>query len=486
MSARKRSDARHVVVVGAGIAGLATAYRLLTSSAGEPIEVTVLEAGRRAGGKLWTTDLGGMPVEAGADSFVVRKPWAVELCRELGLQDDVVIPAAMGASVWTSRGLVPYPDRAPFGIPSDLGDLLGWPGLGRPAKLRALLDLVKPARRFDGDQALGALLRRRLGSGVAGTMLEPLLAGLHAGDPLKLSLLATFPELAAWERQQGSLLRGARAAANAAREEQGRQPMFATVWGGLARLVERLVIRIGGDRVLLDAPVGTVDRSGGALSVESGARRHQADAVVLTTPAFETARLVGPLSGEASRQLAAIPYASTAVVHLVYQEKTADLLPDGTGFVVPAGRSIMTACTWVSRKWPNESFGDRAVVRCFVGRSGDQRFAEMTDSDLTATVAADVARALGAATLGEPVKTRVLRWNRAMPQYEVGHLERVAAIEDALVGECPGVFVTGSAYRGVGIADCVRQAGEAAERVVEHLAGADHARPEREAISWTT
>jgi oxygen-dependent protoporphyrinogen oxidase len=492
LSPGNRAGARHVVVVGAGISGLASAYHLLkASSPDEPIEVTVLEAGGRAGGKLWTIEMDEMPLEAGADSFVVRKPWAVELCRELGMEDQVVIPGSIGAYVWSARGLVPYPDRAPFGIPSDLGDLLGWPGLRRGQKLRALLDLVKPAPKGEQDEALGALLRRRLGTGVARVMVEPLLAGLHAGDPLHLSVRATFPELALWERQYGSLLRGARVAANAAKEEQGRQPMFATVWGGLGRLIERLVSRIGGDRVRLDTPVSGLGSAGGRLWLEGGSTRHHPDAVVLATPAFESARLVAPMSDEASRHLAAIPYVSSAIVYLVYPEGTADRLPEGTGFVVPAGRATITACTWVSRKWPLEAFGDRAVLRCFVGRAGDEAALDLPDGELVAAAAADVARALAIPLLAEPASTRVIRWNRALPQYEVGHLDRLAAIERALAVEAPGVFVTGSSYRGVGIADCVRQAKDTAERVTAYLNGAGRgaAAPgdqDREAVSWTS
>jgi protoporphyrinogen/coproporphyrinogen III oxidase len=478
---------RRVIVVGAGVSGLATAYHLLRAAPpGRRIEVTVLEAGGRAGGKLWTVDLDGMPLEAGADSFVVRKPWAVDLCRELGLDDEVVIPDATGAYLWSDRGLVPYPERAPFGIPKELGDLLGWPGLRRGPKLRALLDLVKPVRKSQEDEALGALLRRRLGATMARTMVEPILAGLHAGDPLRLSVQATFPELAAWEHQHGSLLRAARAAAAAANEEQGRQPMFATVWGGLSRLIERLVTRIGGDRVVLDAPVSSVGAEDGRLWLEDGSARHRPDAVVLATPAFESARLVATISPEASHLLGAIAYVSTAVVHLVYPEGTGKRLPDGTGFVVPAGRATMTACTWVSRKWPHEAFGDRAVLRCFVGRAGDERALELADPDLVEAVAREAERALGFDV--RPESSRVIRWHRAMPQYEVGHLERVARIEDALAEGGTGVFVTGSAYRGVGIADCIRQGKETAERVAAFLAGnvpqGAAGDQEQEAISW--
>jgi len=484
---------RRVVVVGAGVGGLCAAQSLVAASTSRlPIDVTVLEASGRAGGKLHTIELDGMPVEAGADSFVVRKPWAVELCRELGLEDQVVIPGSMGAYVWTGGRLVPFPDRAPFGIPADAGELLRWEGLPRGPKLRALLDLVRPAGKERDDESLGMLLRRRLGEGVAEVMVEPLLAGLHAGDPMRLSVEATFPELHAWERQHGSLLRGARAAARAAREEQGRQPMFATVWGGLSRLAERLVERVGGDRVRLDHPVSAIEREPHGYRVRSAGRDLAADAVVVAAPAFEAARLLSTVSPEAAGELGAISYVSTAVVFVAYPPGTAELIPEGTGFVVPYGDAILTACTWISRKWPNPAFEDRAVLRCFVGRAGDEAALGRTDVGLIATVADEVEAALGIGA--PPSASRMIRWNRSMPQYEVGHLERVARIEAALGGS-PGIFVTGSAFRGVGIADCVRQGREAAGSVIAYLQEGEAGRVtpdrqpgdvEQEAISWTS
>lgn len=483
---------RRVVVVGAGIGGLSTAHAVLSARPpGLPIDVTVLEADGRAGGKLHTIELDGMPVEAGADSFVVRKPWAVELCKELGLEDEVVIPGSMGAYVWTRGELVPFPDRAPFGIPAEVGELLRWPGLPRGPKLRALLDLVRPAAKEREDEPLGALLRRRLGAGVAMAMVEPLLAGLHAGDPLRLSVEATFPELPRWERHHGSLLRGARAAGRAAGEEQGRQPMFATVWGGLSRLTERLVDRIGGDRVRLDHPVSEIEPEGGGYRVRAAGKELRADAVVVATPAFEAARLLSNVSPGAAQGLGAIPYVSTAVVFAAYPRGTAERIPEGTGFVVPSGEATITACTWISRKWPNADFEDRAVLRSFVGRAGEEAALEFSDDELAATVAGEVEAALRIGS--PPVVSRVIRWNRSMPQYEVGHLERIGRIEASLA-ERPGLFLTGSAFRGVGIADCVRQARQAAQGVIAYLQGADTGataeRPpgdlEREAISWTS
>jgi oxygen-dependent protoporphyrinogen oxidase len=260
--------------------------------------------------------------------------------------------------------------------------------------------------------------------------------------------------------------------------------MFATVWGGLSRLIERLVGRIGGDRVRLDTPVSSLGVEDGRLWLDAGSARHRPDAVVLATPAFESARLTASVDPESSQLMASIPYVSTAVVHLVYPEGTGVRLPEGTGFVVPAGRAALTACTWVSRKWPQASFGDRAVLRCFVGRAGEESILELEDGAIVDRVTGEVERALGLGA--RPDRSRVIRWVRAMPQYEVGHLDRVSRIEGRLAAT-GGLFVTGSAYRGVGIADCVRQATETADRVAAFLGSGETAAPgaeQQEAISW--
>jgi oxygen-dependent protoporphyrinogen oxidase len=253
-------------------------------------------------------------------------------------------------------------------------------------------------------------------------------------------------------------------------------------------LIERLVQFVHPDRIHLDLPVSLLGRDQGGLYVEAGDRSFHPDAVVLATPAFESARLLAGIVPDASRGLGAIPYVSTAAVYLVYPEGTAGSLPEGSGFVVPQGRGTFTACTWVSRKWPNEAFGDRAVLRCFVGRAGDQDALDLEDPALVDLVAGEAGDALG--LHDRPEITRVIRWHRAMPQYEVGHLDRVARIEAALAAT-PGVFVTGSALRGIGIADCIRQGQETAERVAALLSGPEAAAigptdEEQEAISWTS
>jgi oxygen-dependent protoporphyrinogen oxidase len=471
-----------VVVVGGGITGLAAAHHLAES--GRDLELVLLESGDRLGGKLRPLDLDGLNLEGGADSFVVRKPWAVDLCRRLGLEDQMIIPAASGARVWTDRGLVPFPDRSAFGVPGGVGELARWPGLASGAKARALADLVRPPRRSREDEPLATLVRRRLGRDAARILVEPILAGLHAGDPERLSVQATFPELAGWEREHGSLIRAARRVLRKDDERgRGRKPLFASLWGGLEVLVSVLAERVGRHRIRLQARVTVIGRQGAAYRVEGPGPEIRPDAVILATPAFESARLLAETNPGASRELAGIPYASTAVVALAYPPGTADRLPEeGTGFVVPAGERTITACTWYSRKWPTETFGDRAVLRCFVGRAGAEQALERSDAALASAADLEVQAATPIGAV--PEAWRVVRWDRSMPQYEVGHLDRLSRIEAAL-GETPGIFLAGSAYRGVGIADCVRHGQEAAERALAYLSGRTK-HDEREAITWTS
>jgi oxygen-dependent protoporphyrinogen oxidase len=446
-----------VLVVGGGVAGLATAHRLLRA---EPsLDVAVLEAGAVPGGRLAIVEVGGLRIDAGPDSFVARKPWAVDLSRELGLELEE--PATLGALSWTERGLVAMPAVA-LGVPHDVDELLRWPGLSRAGRVRAALDLWRAPRPPEGDEPLGALLRRRLGDEATERLVAPLLAGLFAGDVDRLGVAATFPELARWERELGSLIRGAKAAAKAAR---GAGPMFVRPVGGPAGLVDALVAAVGPKRVRTSSAVERIEREDGHLVVRcADGSSHAADAVALATPAFVAAELVRGLAPDAAELLRGVPYVSTSVVLVVYEAGTAEVLPEASGFVVPSGRAPMTAATFLSRKWPDPAFGDRAVVRCFVGAAGSEDVLEATDGDIVAAVCRHLAALV--ALPERPEAARVVRWPRSMPQYEVGHLRRVEAIREALP---PGIVVAGNAFLGVGVADAVRSAGEAAERLLAHL-----------------
>lgn len=440
------SGGRRVAVVGGGVAGLTTAFRLANAGA----DVTVHEASSRPGGKLVDVQVGDLRLEGGADSFVARKPSAVELCRELGLGGELVAPGGSGAYLWTDRGLTAFPRGAPFGIPGDVVDVLRWPGLSKRGRWRAALDLLRRKRSDGVEETLGGLLRRRLGDEATDLAVAPLLAGLHAGDIDRLSAQATFPELLMWERSQASLIRGSQAASRASRRGDPG-PMFLRPRGGVTRLVDALAGRLG-DRVRVDAPVADLE----AL--------RDADALVLAIPAFEAARLLRAAAPGVADDLEQIPYGSTGVVLLLYGEGTGNALPAGTGFVVPRGKAPMTACTWISSKWPDPAFGSRAVVRCFVGAVGDEEILDAADQDLADACARHLAAVVELPERAE--SATIVRWPRAMPQYELGHLARVQRIRDELP---PGVFVVGSAYDGVGIPDCVRAAGETADQVAAHL-----------------
>src|SRR5262245_24520504 len=448
--------AGRVVIVGGGVSGLLAAYRLLRQDPAP--EVTVLEAGDAAGGKLTTTRVGGLELEAGPDAFVARKPWAVDLCRELGL--ELVEPQARSAFVWTERGLEPLP-RSALGIPCDVDEMARWPGLSRAGRARALADLVRKSKPPVGDESIGSLVRRRMGDEVAERVTAPLLGGLFAGDLDRLSVRAAFPELARWERDFDSLIRGAKAATKAATDAG---PLVLRPRDGVDALPAALLAAIGPERVRPATRATSIERSGEGYAVLAGGGAFETDAVVLATPAFASADLVTSVAPGAAQALAEIPYASTAVVPFVYPEGTGEALPAATGFVVPSGRAPMTAATFLSRKWPNPAFGDRAVLRCFVGAVGFEDVLDAPDEDIVDALARHLSALL---PLPErPEASAVVRWPRSMPQFEVGHLDRVGAIDEALPA---GIFVAGNAYLGVGVADAVRSAGEAADRVRIHL-----------------
>lgn len=445
-----------MAVVGGGVSGLAAAYFL--GRRDPSLEVLVLEASDRVGGKLADVEVGGLRLPAGADSFLARKPWAAELCRELGV--ELVAPRAAGTWIWTPRGLVPYPSGTAFGIPGDVGDVFRWPGLSGRGRSRALLDLFKAKKSKSGDETLGSLLRRRLGDEATDLAVGPLLAGLHAGDVDELSVRATFPDLERWERSQGSLIRGAQAAVRDARRVADPGPMFLKPRKGVGELTDALAQRLG-SAVRTGVRVSAVERAGSRWTV--AAERSdtvEADAVILAVLAPIARDILEDAPGDVIAALGAIPHVSTSTILLVYPEGTADGFPQGSGFVVPRGAAPMTACTWLHQKWPEPEFGTRAVLRCFVGVAGEEDVLDAPDDQIIEACARHLAALLPLPAA--PEHARVVRWPGSMPQYGLGHVERVAQLRSSLPA---GIFVTGQSYDGVGISDCVRSASSAAERV---------------------
>jgi oxygen-dependent protoporphyrinogen oxidase len=456
-----------VVVVGAGITGLAAAHRLLSDH--DAAEIVVLEGADRIGGAVGSVTVDRLQVEAGPDSFLTRKPWALRLCRDLGLEDDLLPAAAASTQRWTERGLVPL-SPGPLGIPTSLAELWGAAELPVAARLRASLDLVLPRRRAEGDESIGSLVRRRLGARAAAELVEPLLGGVLGGDVDRVSASATFPEVVRWERERGSLIRGAHAAAAASRSPGfGRgvasPASFVSLRGGLRRLTEGLAAALGAGVVRTGTAVEAIRRGdGGGFVVRADGADVEAEAVIVTTSAASSAAVLRDLAPEAARVLGTLRAASSAVAVLVYGEGTDAILPASTGFVANRGLLPISAATLVSRKWPDPAFGTRAVVRAFVPE-GELLAAD--DDELISAAAAALVRVY--ALPAHPSTASVVRWPGAMPQYDVGHLDRVAAIEGALP---PGIAVIGAALRGVGLADRVREGTGAADRLAAILARA--------------
>ena len=453
-----------IAVVGGGIAGLAAAWALR-----EQGEITVFEPGP-LGGKLQTEEFCGHPVDLGPDAFLARVPEAVGLCRELGIADDLVAPAAGRALLWTGGRLRPLPDGLMLGAPVRLGPLAG-SGLLSPIGLaRAGLDLVMPRRTLPADLSVAQLIAGRFGHQVADRLVDPLVGAIHAGRTDQLSAAATTPQLLNAARQSRSLLRGLAKAASAAPSG----PVFLAPSGGMQVLADRLVAALRGVGVTFLPEAVTGIRRPGAASGAGGSGRQVVvdpvpepyDAVILAVAASVAARLLEPVSPDAALGLRGIRSASVVLATLAVAAAEIALPDEVSGFLVPRteGR-LMTACSFGSRKWPHWSTPDTMILRVSAGRDGDDRPDKLDDQTLVERLGAEVASALH--TSVAPSAWRVTRWPRSFPQYEVGHLDRVAVIESALGHELPGVALAGAAYRGSGIASCIASGRRAAALVVD-------------------
>jgi oxygen-dependent protoporphyrinogen oxidase len=462
-----------VAVVGGGIAGLAAAYELMERG----LDVTVVEAESRFGGKIATSrTVDGLVIEAGADSFLSSKPAGLALCERLGISSRVIDskPDDRRTFVWSRGRLRPLPEGLVLGSPARVGALVRSGVLSPAGAARMAWDLAVPARRDGAEESIGEFFTRRLGREAFERVVEPLLAGIHAGDATKLSLPALFPRFAAMEWEHGGLVRAALATrGNSAGPgpPDGHSP-FVSMVGGMAELTEALVAMLSASGVRLIHGSRVVQLATGGpgwqLGLEPGGTV-EADAVILATPAFVTAGLVRALSPPAAALLEAIPHASTATVSLAYRQDGLVGTPRGYGFVVPRveGRQLIAA-TWSSNKWPSRVVpGEHVVVRGYLGGVGREWVLNGTDDDLVHVVRAELRILAGLD--GMPVHTEVHRFVQGMPQYTVGHLDRVARVRAQLAG-WPGLAVTGATYGGVGIPDCIADATATAGAVASALA----------------
>ncbi len=478
-----------IAIVGAGIAGLAAAYELEQARRqGAELDYDIYESASRPGGVISSRVVpspcaDGTVLEHGPDSFLTEKPAAIELCRELGLGDQLLgsDDAQRRTFILVGRRLVPLPDGLMFLVPTRLVPTLTTPLFDPITKLRMGLEYLamgwlRRARPGGEDESVASLVRRHYGQAVVDRLADPLLSGIYGGDAEQLSAQSVLPALVRLEAEYGSLTRGMLAARKKqhAAQQTGAQhggqhrTIFTTLRGGLQQLVDALVARIDPARLHcgFSADLLTLDASGWRLRFH-GEPTERFDAVILATPAWVAARILREVHGPLGQELAAIPYSSSITVNLLYDEAEIPPLPPGFGFLVPSvERRAMLACTFVHRKFPGRTAPGKAVLRCFAGGMRDESMMEESDEEIVRRMREDLRGILSIACMPQVVEVR--RWPRSMAQYSVGHAARITRIRE-YAGALPRLHLAGNAYDGIGISDCIRLGRAAAGALAQSL-----------------
>lgn len=466
-----RTELPHVAIVGGGIAGLAAAFFLRDAG----VAVTVLEGSPRLGGKLAVSEVAGIAVDAGAEALLARRPEGTDLVGAVGLAGQLAQPGTTTAGIWTRERLRPLPRRQLMGVPADLDALASSGILSASGLASAWADARLPATVRDGDVSVASYVGARFGQELVDRLVDPLLGGVYAGRSEQLSFEATLPGLAAASRRHASLAAAARSVLGASVPGASvPRPVFTTLTGGLATLVPA-VAAASGAAVRTSAMVRGLARTPGGwrLTVGSAHAPEQldADAVVLALPPGPASRLLAGVPGAAAAAagLGEIISASMAIITLAYPDAAFPEPPQGSGYLVPAvdGHAVK-AVTFSTVKWPHLRAAGRSVhlVRCSVGRLGEEALLQRDDGELAALAAADLAAATG--VRGAPADTRVSRWGGGLPQYTVGHVGRVARIRASVAAQ-PGLAVCGACYDGIGIPACIASARAAANQVLAAL-----------------
>ena len=456
-----------IAIVGGGIAGLAAAFFLADAGAA----VTVLEGSPRLGGKLAVSEIAGLAVDEGAEALLARRPEGTGLISAVGLDGQLVQPGTTAAAIWTRGQLRPLPRRQFLGVPADLDELGRAEILSAAGLARARAEQDLPATARTGDVSVAAYVAARFGQELVDRLVDPLLGGVYAGRSDRLSFEATMPGLAKAARSHRTLAAAARSLLPDPATPPGA-PVFTTLAGGLGTLPAAVAARSGA-AVRTGAMTRELARTADGWRLTIGSARAperlDADAVILALPARPASRLLAATSPAAAAALGEIGYASMAIIALAYPQAAFPSLPVGSGYLVPAvdGRAVK-AVTFSTVKWPHlRAAGPPVlVVRCSVGRVAEEAILQCDDGELAALAGAELASATGAR--GAPIDTRVSRWGGGLPQYTVGHLERVARIRAGVAGQ-PGLAVCGAAYDGIGIPACIASARLAATQVLAYL-----------------
>jgi len=462
-----------IAIIGGGIAGLACAYELEKAArAGSTVEYELFEASARLGGVISSTIVDGTVIERGPDSFLTEKPAGAELCRELGLERDLIgsNDAERKTFIVVRNRLVPLPDGLMFLVPTKLVATTLTPLFSWWTKLRMGWELNHPPRPREGDESVASLVRRHYGQQLVDRLADPLLSGIYGGDAEQLSAQSVLPRLVEMEEKYGSLTRGMLEGMRARKAAAGEQipdpkPIFTSLRFGMEQLVDALFARLDPARLHLWSAVTDVAPDGDGWRVRSGDSAQRFDSVVIAAPAWAAAELIRGVDAELAEGLGAIPYSSSITVNLVFNGSQLDPLPDGFGFLVPAveGRAML-ACTILNRKFLGRTAPGKSVLRVFLGGSRNAALLDETDESLVERVRRELYEILKISAV--PELAEVQRWPRAMAQYAVGHKARQDRIK-ARLARLPGLELIGNAYDGIGISDCIRLGRAAARKLAE-------------------
>lgn len=463
---------QQVVIIGGGITGLAAAYYLQKHANQQnlPIEVKLVEASHRLGGKIQTVVKDGYVIERGPDSLLERKQSAFRLAEEVGM-DQTFVNNSSGQTFILARGqLFQMPGGSMMGIPTEVGPFVTTGLFSIMGKIRAAADLIIPRSESKEDQSLGQFFRRRLGDEVVDNMIEPLFSGIYAGDIDQLSIMSTFPQFYHLEQKYRSLILGMRKGAaqtKTAKSSMPKKGAFITPTTGLQSFVDAIESKLLPSSVLKGIRIESVTRTANGYELEMNKwEKIMADSIIVAVPHY-TASSIFSKYGFFS-VFENIPSTSVATVALAFPETAIKKDIDGIGFVVSRHNDYtITACTWTHKKWPHTAPKGKALIRCYVGRPGDETVVDLSDDEIINIVLDDLNKTMNITE--RPELSVVTHWKDSMPQYTVGHKQRMETVKKGLASELPGVFLAGSSYEGIGVPDCIDQAEAAVKQVMGFL-----------------
>jgi oxygen-dependent protoporphyrinogen oxidase len=460
-----------IAIVGGGISGLTAALALEEPRRAGAVEYTLYESSSQLGGVLRTERIHNCIVEAGPDSFITEKPWAADLCRSLGLGDQLIGSNDAGRKTYilVNGRLVPMPDGLMFMVPTKILPTGFSPLFSWTTKLRMAQELFHPPHAAETDESVASLVERHYGAEMVDRLADPLLSGVYGGEAASLSVRAVLPRFAEMERNHGSLGRAMLAARKKVPHGANKPPapLFTSLKNGMQHLVETLVPRLNPASLAVNAPVHSVEPRTGGWSVSADLKSDHFNALILAVPTHAAAQLLSNASPELSAELAAIAYSSSITVGLGYGRDVRESLPPGFGFLVPRseGKQLLAA-TFVHNKFPHRAPDDRALLRCFFAGSSAERVWQLSDDVIIAIVRNELQQILG--LRAAPLFARVYKWKSAMAQYGVGHLDRLDRLE-RLRQQLPSLALAGNGYRGIGVPDCVRSGTEAAKQFLNQV-----------------